>query len=70
MKYLIAKNHEQGMYHAKKMGLGKNDFKIITRARQLRGLRLDMYEAIRVGEWWDNEDIFNIKDLLPALFKN
>lgn len=70
MVYLIAKDYKQGTYHAKKMGLNKDDFKIITQAEQLRGLRFDMYDVIKVGEWWDNEDMFNLKRLFPNLFKN
>ena len=70
MKYLIAKNYSQGEDYSRRNGLKREDVKIIIRAEQLRGLRLAVADVILVGEWWDNQDIYNIKDLLPDIFKN
>ena len=41
MKFLIACNHQQAEYHAKSLGLERNEYRVVTHYDQLRGLRFN-----------------------------
>jgi hypothetical protein len=62
MKYLISCNHQQAEYHAKALGLSREEYRVITHSDQLRGLRFNYEDIIKVGEYYENKDLDRIEE--------
>ena len=62
MKFLIACSHQQAEYHAKALGLERNEYRVITHSDQLRGLRFNSKDIIKVGEYYENKDLDKIEE--------
>ena len=51
MIYLIALNREQADYHARDMGIFRNEYRVITNPMLLQGLGPEGNTFLKVGEW-------------------
>jgi len=49
MKYLIAPTHQIGQYWARQLDLKKNEYKIISDSKQIRGIQLAENNTILIN---------------------
>lgn len=63
-KLIFAGNYKQACAYAREKQLGPNQYAVVSHREQVMGLTPDVWEIVRTGTWYENEDVVKCYDYL------